>query len=462
MTLSNWIYDIVGLSKKADKFFSSKVFNIIDPYSIGEQIQQRIRPVVLTIDTIDNEKYDVSVSWKDTLKEIFSKTFDSSDKAKETYKIIRDDLSKLDDYIKNDDLDTAEKESKDFLDYLVNENKKSELGELISEGSIPNFKIDNFIAKTYNPSIITPILPRSFSDNRNLPNKTFHSNNNNIAVNGFYYDKFFVENKVINNLVLIEKSQGLDSNYFVIADKNEGMFNNIQLEIEKVIADDNPNIQVEEPKDNTIAFGSGRRGKPLTDEERLERHKTIFPNDDVESTEDLPPRGTGKGIAPSKDEPRKYYKFKTDNVKQDRTQKFGSQNPWNAKMEYDMDGTKPSEKAISFKTPLIISKEDNKYNIVFLNGKREKLDLDTLKSYLKLSHFDSEVIEKILKSVEKEKVILYGKNFDLVKEFNVKVKALLNKYNYKEAIDTLEKHSSIDEFNDLVMILKAAHDENAI
>jgi len=462
MALSNWIYEIIGLSKKSEKIFSNKTFNIIDPYSIGEEPQQRIRSVTLIVDSDEDEKFYVSLSWKDTLKEIFSKKFDSSEKAIEAFKILKEDLSKLDDYIKNDDLDKAEEESKKFLDYLVNESKKSELGELISESSIPNLKMDNFIIKTYNPSLITPILPKSFSDNRNLPSKTFHDKNGNIGINGFYYDKFFVENKVISNLVLIEKNQGLNSNYFVIADKDEDNFNKIELEIKRVITDDTPDIQVEEPKDNTIAFGSGRRGKPLTDEERLERHKTIFPNDDVESTEDLPQRGTGKGIAPSKDEPRKYYKFKTDNVKQDRTQKFGSQNPWNAKMEYDMDGTKSSEKAISFETPLIIDKENNKYNITFFNGKSEKLDLDTLKSYLKLSHFDSEIIEKILKSAEKGKVILYGKNFDLIKEFNVKVKALLNKYKYEDALALLEKNSSISEFNDLIKILKTAHNENVL
>lgn len=36
-----------------------------------------------------------------------------------------------------------------------------------------------------------------------------------------------------------------------------------------------------------------RRGKPLTDEERLERHKGLYPGEGIESEEELPERGTG-------------------------------------------------------------------------------------------------------------------------------------------------------------------------
>ena len=35
------------------------------------------------------------------------------------------------------------------------------------------------------------------------------------------------------------------------------------------------------------------RGKPLTDKERLKRHKKLYPEDDIESEEELPDRGTG-------------------------------------------------------------------------------------------------------------------------------------------------------------------------
>jgi len=38
----------------------------------------------------------------------------------------------------------------------------------------------------------------------------------------------------------------------------------------------------------------GRGGRPLSDEERLIRHKMRFPEDKVETVEDLPPRGTGR------------------------------------------------------------------------------------------------------------------------------------------------------------------------
>ena len=38
------------------------------------------------------------------------------------------------------------------------------------------------------------------------------------------------------------------------------------------------------------------RGVPLTDEERLRRHKIRFPDSDVKTVEDLPPRGTGRGL----------------------------------------------------------------------------------------------------------------------------------------------------------------------
>jgi sulfur relay (sulfurtransferase) DsrC/TusE family protein len=40
-------------------------------------------------------------------------------------------------------------------------------------------------------------------------------------------------------------------------------------------------------------MGPERGGRPLTDEERLKRHKMRFPEDKVETIEDLPPRGTG-------------------------------------------------------------------------------------------------------------------------------------------------------------------------
>jgi len=36
-----------------------------------------------------------------------------------------------------------------------------------------------------------------------------------------------------------------------------------------------------------------RRGKPLTDEERLKRHKGLYPEEDIKSEEELPERGTG-------------------------------------------------------------------------------------------------------------------------------------------------------------------------
>ena len=42
------------------------------------------------------------------------------------------------------------------------------------------------------------------------------------------------------------------------------------------------------------AYASGR-GYPLSDKERLQRHETRFPEDDIEAEDDLPPRGTGLG-----------------------------------------------------------------------------------------------------------------------------------------------------------------------
>ena len=41
--------------------------------------------------------------------------------------------------------------------------------------------------------------------------------------------------------------------------------------------------------------GPGRGGNPRTDDERLERHKQVHPDDGAKSTKDLPPRGTGRG-----------------------------------------------------------------------------------------------------------------------------------------------------------------------
>lgn len=48
--------------------------------------------------------------------------------------------------------------------------------------------------------------------------------------------------------------------------------------------------------EESISEEPRRRGKPLPDKERLERHKKLYPEEDIENEEDLPERGTGLGI----------------------------------------------------------------------------------------------------------------------------------------------------------------------
>lgn len=48
--------------------------------------------------------------------------------------------------------------------------------------------------------------------------------------------------------------------------------------------------------EESISEEPRRRGKPLPDKERLERHKRLHPEEDIENEEDLPERGTGLGI----------------------------------------------------------------------------------------------------------------------------------------------------------------------
>ena len=49
----------------------------------------------------------------------------------------------------------------------------------------------------------------------------------------------------------------------------------------------------EEEETVEATAGERRKGRPRTNRERLKRHKTLHPKDEVEDIEDLPPRGTG-------------------------------------------------------------------------------------------------------------------------------------------------------------------------
>jgi len=71
--------------------------------------------------------------------------------------------------------------------------------------------------------------------------------------------------------------------FFGMRDPSEGNFDDVPIVVI-------PQMGREE---EFASLNPRRRGKPLTDEERLKRHKRIYPEEDIESEENLPERGRG-------------------------------------------------------------------------------------------------------------------------------------------------------------------------
>jgi len=107
-----------------------------------------------------------------------------------------------------------------------------------------------------------------------------------------YYEKIYPENYG-DELVKRAKRKTKFSYRFAI--KREALFGRPKTDEERLETHKRlyPEDKVETIEDlPPRGFGRGR-GRPLTDEERLERHKRLYPEKKVETIEDLPPRGTG-------------------------------------------------------------------------------------------------------------------------------------------------------------------------
>jgi len=75
--------------------------------------------------------------------------------------------------------------------------------------------------------------------------------------------------------------------FFGMNDPSEGNFEDIPVVVI-------PQMEGEEPMEKEFAsVEPRRRGKPLTDRERLKRHKRLYPEEEIENEEELPERGTG-------------------------------------------------------------------------------------------------------------------------------------------------------------------------